>query len=327
MSKSARRKTLPPVMPSSPPAETDEEVLIFQSQLKSKVLKQPRAIQPNHTSSATWVLEKRREMQEVQQALDSQKKEFAQHEVDMQKREEALQKKDRELQEALLKFNRFLLDNDTKRSKAERKYTEEKLLKEEKEAEVQQLAKTLEQLKQEKQEKQNLLANLVQYQKYLHSVLEHTEDYKEIKTLIDRWNTLQATSAQLRDSIANNIRESEHARASLKKYKEDKATEILALDNRIAELTKHLEKLEQKNLAATSDYDEKTEVKVAKTLEFGQIKMACENIYRHVIDHQKLSKYKELTVPQQLAYIATYLSDLNEIIKGYRGPLQNNTAK
>ena len=36
---------------------------------------------------------------------------------------------------------------------------EEKLLKEEKETEVQDLARTLEQLKLEKQEKQNLLAN------------------------------------------------------------------------------------------------------------------------------------------------------------------------
>lgn len=45
----------------------------------------------------------------MQQALDSQKKEFTQHEGDMKKREEALQRKDRELQEALLKFNRFLL--------------------------------------------------------------------------------------------------------------------------------------------------------------------------------------------------------------------------
>jgi Domain of unknown function (DUF4200) len=45
----------------------------------------------------------------VQQALDSQKKEFEQHELDMKRREEALNKKDRELQDALLKFNRFLL--------------------------------------------------------------------------------------------------------------------------------------------------------------------------------------------------------------------------
>ena len=56
-------------------------------------------------------------------------------------------------------------------------------------------------------------------------------------------------------------------------FLQDKATEILALDNRIAELTKYLEKLEHKILAATSEYDEKTELNVAKTLEFGQIKM------------------------------------------------------
>lgn len=50
--------------------------------------------------------------------------------------------------------------------------------------------------------------------------MEQTEDYKEIKSLIDRWNTLKATSIHLNDTIANNIHESETTRASLKKYKE-----------------------------------------------------------------------------------------------------------
>jgi len=301
--------------------ESDEDTENFQVQLKKKVLKKPKPIHAEHTSAATWVLDKRREMHETQQALDAQKQEFEEHEGEMKKRDDALKKKDRELQEALLKFNRFLLDNDTKRAKAERKYMEEKSIKEDKDQELQNLIKTLEQLKKEKEDKTKLLTNLVQYQRYLYSVLEHTEDYKEIRSLIERWNTLQATATHLRESIAKNLQESETIRATLQKYSQEKTTEILGMDNRIAELTKQLERLQHKIISATSEYDEKTETSVAKNLEFGQIKMACENIFRQISANQNM-RYRNLPLTQQLTYIGIYLSDMQEIIKGYRGKLQ-----
>ena len=59
---------------------------------------------------------------------------------------------------------------------------------------------------------------MVQYQRYLYSVLEQTEDYKEIRALIERWNTLQATAMQLRETIAQNLKESETIRVALQKY-------------------------------------------------------------------------------------------------------------
>jgi hypothetical protein len=39
------------------------------------------------------------------------------------RREEILKSKDRELQESLIKFNKFLQDNDSKRNRAEKKVT------------------------------------------------------------------------------------------------------------------------------------------------------------------------------------------------------------
>lgn len=42
-------------------------------------------------------------------------------EITFKRREEILKNKDRELQESLIKFNKFLQDNDSKRSRAEKK--------------------------------------------------------------------------------------------------------------------------------------------------------------------------------------------------------------
>ena len=51
--------------------------------------------------------------------------EFQRREATFKRREEMLKNKDRELQESLIKFNKFLQDNDSKRSRAEKKEKEE----------------------------------------------------------------------------------------------------------------------------------------------------------------------------------------------------------
>jgi hypothetical protein len=62
----------------------------------------------DHVSAATRLLEKRRQMFEVQEALNAQKEEFARREDAFRRREDGLRRKDLELQESLIKFNKFL---------------------------------------------------------------------------------------------------------------------------------------------------------------------------------------------------------------------------
>ena len=101
----------------------------------------PVQLNLDHVSPATRLLEKRRQMTEVQEALDSQKEEYAvqlpeaptrytrplaivyavdyinlcqtsrrysKREEAFKRREEQLRKKDLELQESLIRFNKFL---------------------------------------------------------------------------------------------------------------------------------------------------------------------------------------------------------------------------
>jgi hypothetical protein len=55
-------------------------------------------------------------MFEVQEALNSQKEEFTRREDAFRRREEALRRKDLELQESLIKFNKFLQENEVNNS-------------------------------------------------------------------------------------------------------------------------------------------------------------------------------------------------------------------
>ena len=58
----------------------------------------PQTLTLDHVSPATRLLEKRRQMFEVQEALDAQKEEFQRRETTFLRREEMLKKKDLELQ-------------------------------------------------------------------------------------------------------------------------------------------------------------------------------------------------------------------------------------
>ncbi len=72
----------------------------------------PNSLLLQHTSPATKLLEKRRQMFEVQEALNSQKEEFSRREDAFRRQEEGLRRKDLELQESLIKFNKFLQENE-----------------------------------------------------------------------------------------------------------------------------------------------------------------------------------------------------------------------
>ena len=72
----------------------------------------------NNACTATRIMEKRRQLMDLEDALDAQKDEFARKVETLKRREDALRKKDLRLQESLIKFNKFLQENENKRTRA-----------------------------------------------------------------------------------------------------------------------------------------------------------------------------------------------------------------
>lgn len=97
---------------------------------------------------ATRLLETRRFMYEVQEALDQEKEKFARKEEEFRRKEEHLRAQDTVLQNSLMKFSKFLHDNEAKRRRAEARVGEEKLQIASKEKEIEELKVELEQMKQ-----------------------------------------------------------------------------------------------------------------------------------------------------------------------------------
>jgi hypothetical protein len=64
----------------------------------------PQTLMMDHVTPATRLLEKRRQMFEVQEALNAQNEEFSRREDAFRRREEGLRRKDLELQESIIKW-------------------------------------------------------------------------------------------------------------------------------------------------------------------------------------------------------------------------------
>merc|ERR1711907_400428 len=136
----------------------------------------PPQLTLDHVSPATRLLEKRRQKIEVQEALEAQKADFARREEQFQRREQIIKKKDLELQENLIRFNKFLQENDTKRTRAEKKFIEEERKKMEHTEQIEEFKMQLEELKLENDMLNEELNKNQKYQNYLELTCENTGD-------------------------------------------------------------------------------------------------------------------------------------------------------
>merc|ERR1711976_119055 len=107
----------------------------FEDKLLVKMPKQEEA----DITSATRLLEERREMVEVEHALIAQKEEFQMRMESLQQRTEELDRKEQQLKESLLKFDKFLKENDAKRARAIKKAADERELCKVKDKEIKKL--------------------------------------------------------------------------------------------------------------------------------------------------------------------------------------------
>mmetsp|Transcript_16631 Transcript_16631/g.28553 ORF Transcript_16631/g.28553 Transcript_16631/m.28553 type:complete len:325 (+) Transcript_16631:114-1088(+) len=287
----------------------------------------PQTLVLDHVSPATRLLEKRRQMFEVQEALEAQKQEFNRKEEVFKRREEALKLKDLELQESLIRFSKFLQENDSKRARAEKKAADEVKLRLLKEKEIEQLSEVLEELRQEKERIHDVLEKNMRYQHYLESVLEVADEYQEVSDLLLRHATLRATNADLKDHQRKCSELAEKTRSELAAYVKAKSDEILALNNQVARLKKELEGYEAEAIVQESKKDASLGVASHKTLEYGQVVLSTDNIFNRCRSRSKIGYPMESVSLHQLDVIGNFVSDLGAMVKAHREVQRKGAAK
>lgn len=269
-----------------------------------------------HVNPTTRLLEKRRLMRETEETLDARKAEYKLKEQGFKRREEALKRKDLELQESLVRFSKFLQENDAKRTAAERKAAEEIKLRLQKEMEIRELTRMQENLRNELDDAKDEVGRNLRYERYLETVLEAPDvSYGEIQDLLNRHKTLRVTNEDLRARDAQLNADADATRARLHAYTKRMTDERLNLNNDIAKLKKRLEaatlEVERARKASAADQQSSRN----RTLEHGRAVAAAENLFQRCRRRSNVQYARTKDPIEQLHVIGDYVGDMGQVVK------------
>jgi hypothetical protein len=112
----------------------------------------------------------------------------------LQQRKEELERKEYQLAESLLKFDRFLKENDARRRRALKKAEEERDLTMQKSKDVKVLKDEIDHLKSRQARQVEAIRKNILFQKYLGSVIEKSPEFSEVNEILARYATLSSTN-------------------------------------------------------------------------------------------------------------------------------------
>jgi len=305
----------------------------FKSTFEDKLLVKMPEREDDYLTPATRLLEKRREMNEVEQALAAQKEEFQMKMESLQQRREELERKEHQLKESLLKFDKFLLENDSKRNRAVKKAHDERELRRAKEKDIVRLRAEMDELIAERDRYQKKLEKNSIFQKYMEQVQESTEEFSEIREIMGRYDTLVATHVDLVERDQKNQDAIENEKSRLVRFTEDKNNEILNCNNQLAELQTRLDQAQSKAVKWESKWAHIQNTAAKRTLLLGRIKIATHNLFQLVNKHLKTppplqgSGIQVDDTSAQLEKIQMFIQDLSQItqeIKRVEAATANN---
>ena len=112
----------------------------------------------------------------------------------LQQRKEELERKEYQLAESLLKFDRFLKENDARRRRALKKAEEERELTTQKAKDIKALREEIEHLKQRQSRQIEAIRKNILFQKYLSQVIDKSPEFSEVNEILARYATLSSTN-------------------------------------------------------------------------------------------------------------------------------------
>eukprot|EP00939_MAST-03C_sp_MAST-3C-sp1_P003193 g3193.t1 len=232
-----------------------------------------------HVCSATKLLEKRRQMFDVQEELEREEELYLKRQEEFVSRENLLRKHDQDLQKKLVDLKNVLSEKEAKIGRATKRYDSELKQRKQKEQAILELKVELKdaEVATEDLKKSYLLSK--KYQIYLEKVVEcYSEEFTEISEVLSRHRTLKAAHDDLlrrSKSIENSI---DQTRAELQYYTKEKTNDILNLNNKISTMRKTIDHIEATRLGMQTRVRSNMRLSRDKKTTLGQIFMAVANL-------------------------------------------------
>ncbi|XP_072104007.1 coiled-coil domain-containing protein 42 homolog [Mobula birostris] len=269
-------------------------------------------------TSAMQLLEKRRELAEVEVDLANQKEEFQVKRKILKQRREELMKKEEELKQSIQKFDRFLKENDAKRIRARNKRVTETELIKQKEKDILKLQYELDSLTKRREDLKSKVEAYTIYPKYLEKVIKVSSEFRNAQMVNHRFEALFHTYDTLFRRYQQNQEIVKTVKTELNNFITEKSNENMEYQNKLTSLKSSLEATKSKTLKWESAWVHIQNTAAKGTLDLGMIKMAIFNLYTHVkntdLDFDTVTEDTDA----QLTAVQEYILQLREIMQDFK---------
>lgn len=282
------------------------------------------------TSQATLLLKKRKEMKEVDDSLEIMKRDYKKRMDVCEEKRQQFEAKQAKMRESVLKFEKFIQENDSKRTRAEQKAKQERKLFEDKCRDVNLLERQKLQLEAQQIELQNELAHKSCYRDYLERVVEDEKvgsGYEEIGEILSRHKILVEANADLMKVSAQQDAYVDELRVELQSMKTRSQNRLL---EKSGQLQAEQKKLEALRSTVNFEEEEKQNLEDRQknmSRELSQISEAIRNLYSRCMTTMRNKQTTMLATKEHtstkdlleynLEIIHFRLKDLIEIRKDY----------
>ncbi|XP_030648165.1 coiled-coil domain-containing protein 42 homolog [Chanos chanos] len=270
-------------------------------------------------TNSTKLLEKRREIQNMDSLLKTRREEFQVKQNSLRHKREELQKKEEKLKDCLIKFDKFLKENDAKRVRGLQKAQTERVLVRQKEMELQQLHRDAALLQEQREKLQATVSRLAVYRHFLEEVVKMSGKFEDVGHLMRRFDTLLSNREELVERQSEAEKERESRSLDLRRSVTEQSSALVHLNNRLSRLQTELDHAHAQALQWETTWNRIQATAAKETLLLGQVKMVTLNLYRMSggVTEGKDGVGLEDT-EAQLERIRLFIQDRTEIVTGQK---------
>jgi len=277
------------------------------------------------TSQSTQLLKKRKEMKEVDDALELMKRDYKMRMDECEERRLQFELKQAKMREQVLKFERFIQENDAKRQRAETKARQERKLYEDKCREISNVMLEIDSLEKQQRELLEELARRSCHREYLELVVEESDEYEEVSDILNRHKTLVDANADLAARAKEQDDEVEQLRTTVDALRMNAQNSLLVGTSFVQDKQKDLEGM--RLVVAQTETDMGVHLEKEKDVQrvSGEVVQAIKNIYSRCLGsmHNKPMFMPTNPSPLEMLHfnlelLSTRVQDLVDITSDYR---------
>ncbi|CAN0187108.1 unnamed protein product [Pylaiella littoralis] len=294
------------------------------------------------TSQSTLLLKKKKEMREVDDALEFMKDEYNTRMDNCDQREAEFDQKQVDMREQVVKFEKFIQENDAKRIRAEAKAKQERRILDQQAAELRKLENELSMAMAEEAKLEGRRQRLKRYEDYLKGSSSAADPERDdINDLLNRFKRLRDANSDLQKLCEEHDTSYERRRLEMQQYRQDKQNEVLVTNSLLNEKQMDLEHIRGAVKREEHKSEQEGERVMGVCRESGQVMLAINNLHsrckqtmRSRIPDMKDKQLEKMAFLERclhcLHVVGERIEDLGEIQGGYNwGSAQHavNTIK